>query len=163
MRVSCSICFAAPAPIDELIRAGKIIPETNDGSRPLRHRRCVRAGASKPDVSSVDAFTRALIAARSIAYLKEAQSASTWPCPRVPSIRRRRLPCSRHPSLRLHLDVEATGAWRMMRVNLAGGANTSRRSRLEIQCRLVDDTISVIDISRGAVVSACERMNRCSG
>lgn len=34
----------------------------------------VRSGAPKPDVSTVDAFKRALLSARSIAYLKEGQS-----------------------------------------------------------------------------------------
>jgi molybdate transport system substrate-binding protein len=67
------LLVAAPAQTDELIRAGTIITETKDGSRPGIGV-VVRAGAFKPDVSSVDAFTRALIAARSIAHLKEGQS-----------------------------------------------------------------------------------------
>ena len=65
---------AAPAQIDELIRAGKIIPETRTDLARSGIGVAVRAGAPKPDVSSVDSFTRALIAARSIAYLKEGQS-----------------------------------------------------------------------------------------
>jgi molybdate transport system substrate-binding protein len=69
---------AAPAQIDKLSKGWEDHSGNTDGSRPLRHRRCVRAGAPKPDVSSVDAFTRALVAARAIAYLKEAQSAFTW-------------------------------------------------------------------------------------
>ena len=65
---------AAPAQIDELIKAGKIIPETRTDLARSGIGVAVRAGAPKPDVSSVDAFTRALLAARSIAYLKEGQS-----------------------------------------------------------------------------------------
>jgi molybdate transport system substrate-binding protein len=68
------LLIAAPAQIDELIRAGKIIPETRTDLARSGIGVVVRAGAPKPEVSSVDAFTRALIAARSIAYLKEGQS-----------------------------------------------------------------------------------------
>jgi molybdate transport system substrate-binding protein len=68
------LLVAAPSQIDELIRAGKIIPETRTDLARSGIGVAVRAGAPKPDVSSVDAFTRALIAARSIAYLKEGQS-----------------------------------------------------------------------------------------
>ncbi|HYB96214.1 MAG TPA: substrate-binding domain-containing protein [Vicinamibacterales bacterium] len=65
---------AAPAQIDELIKAGKIIPETRTDLARSGIGVAVRAGAPKPDVSSVDAFKRALLSARSIAYLKEGQS-----------------------------------------------------------------------------------------
>jgi molybdate transport system substrate-binding protein len=65
---------AAPAQIDELIKAGKIIPETRTDLARSGIGVAVRAGAPKPDVSSVDAFKRALLTARSIAYLKEGQS-----------------------------------------------------------------------------------------
>jgi molybdate transport system substrate-binding protein len=68
------LLVAAPAQIDELIRAGRIIPETRTDLARSGIGVAVRAGAPKPDVSSVDAFTRTLIAARSIAYLKEGQS-----------------------------------------------------------------------------------------
>jgi molybdate transport system substrate-binding protein len=68
------LLVAAPAQIAELIRAGKIIPETRTDLARSGIGVAVRAGAPKPDVSSVDAFKRALIAARSIAYLKEGQS-----------------------------------------------------------------------------------------
>jgi molybdate transport system substrate-binding protein len=68
------VLVAAPAQIDELIRTGKVIPGTRTDLARSGIGVAVRAGAPKPDVSSVDAFTRALIAARSVAYLKEGQS-----------------------------------------------------------------------------------------
>jgi molybdate transport system substrate-binding protein len=68
------LLVAAPAQIDELIRAGMIIPETRADLARSGIGVVVRAGAPKPDVSSVDGFRRALIAARSIAFLKEGQS-----------------------------------------------------------------------------------------
>ena len=68
------LLVAAPAQIDELIRAGKVIPGTRIDLARSGIGVAVRAGAPKPDVSTVDAFRRTLIAARSIAYLKEGQS-----------------------------------------------------------------------------------------
>ena len=65
---------AAPAQIDELIKAGKIIPDTRTVLARSGIGVAVRAGAAKPDVSSVDAFKRALLQAGSIGYLKEGQS-----------------------------------------------------------------------------------------
>ena len=65
---------ASPAQIDELIKAGRIIPDSSAVLARSGIGVAVRAGAPKPDVSSVDAFKRALLRARSIAYLKEGQS-----------------------------------------------------------------------------------------
>jgi molybdate transport system substrate-binding protein len=65
---------AAPGQIDGLIADGKIIPDSRTDLARSGIGVAVRAGASRPDVSSVDAFKRALMQARSIAYLKEGQS-----------------------------------------------------------------------------------------
>jgi molybdate transport system substrate-binding protein len=65
---------AAPGQIDELIKEGKIIRETRTDLVRSGIGVAVRTGAPKPDIGSVEAFKRALINAKSIAYLKEGQS-----------------------------------------------------------------------------------------
>ncbi len=65
---------AAPEQIDGLIREGRIVPETRTNLARSGIGVEVRAGAPKPDISSVEAFTRALLDAKSIAYLREGQS-----------------------------------------------------------------------------------------
>jgi len=65
---------AAPGQMDALVREGKIIRETRTNLARSGIGVEVRAGSPKPDISSVDAFKRALLNARSIAYLREGQS-----------------------------------------------------------------------------------------
>jgi molybdate transport system substrate-binding protein len=57
-------------PVDEWIRDGRIAAETRANIARSGIGVEVRAGARKPDISSVDAFKRALLDARSIAYLR---------------------------------------------------------------------------------------------
>lgn len=68
------ILVAAPAHIDGLIKSGRIIADTRTDLARSGIGVAVRAGAPMPDVSSVEAFKRAVLAARSVAYLKEGQS-----------------------------------------------------------------------------------------
>jgi molybdate transport system substrate-binding protein len=59
---------------DELIKSGKIIADTRSDIIRTGIGVAVRRGAPKPDIGSVDAFKRALLSAKSIAYLKEGAS-----------------------------------------------------------------------------------------
>ena len=68
------LLVAAPGQIDELIAEGRILRDTRTDIARSGIGVAVRRGATKPDVSSLEAFTRALVGARSIAYLKEGQS-----------------------------------------------------------------------------------------
>ena len=56
--------------MDDWIKAGRIIAETRKDIARSGIGVGVRAGARKPDVSSVEAFKRALLEAKSIAYLR---------------------------------------------------------------------------------------------
>jgi len=70
--------IAAPPPaLDGLIKSGKIADGTKTNLVRSASGVAVRAGAPHPDISSVDAFKRALLAAKSITYL---------PVPGVPQV-----------------------------------------------------------------------------
>jgi molybdate transport system substrate-binding protein len=58
-----------PGGIDDLVRRGKVIADTRTALVRSGIGMEVRAGAPKPDISSVDAFKRALLNAKSIGYL----------------------------------------------------------------------------------------------
>jgi molybdate transport system substrate-binding protein len=64
------VVILQPRLIDELIRDGKLAGTTRTNLVQTGMGVEVRAGAPKPDISSVEAFKRALLNARSIAYLK---------------------------------------------------------------------------------------------
>jgi molybdate transport system substrate-binding protein len=68
------VVISSASVIDELIKGGKIIAGTRTNFARLGIGVEVRAGAPNPDISSVEAFKRALLNAKSIAYLKEAGS-----------------------------------------------------------------------------------------
>jgi molybdate transport system substrate-binding protein len=64
------ILISGLAPVDEWIKDGKIIPETRTDIARSGIGVEVRAGARKPDIGSIEAFKRALLDAKSIAYLR---------------------------------------------------------------------------------------------
>jgi|SRR5215216_4247835 len=64
------ILISGCAPVDEWIKARRIIAETRKDIARSGIGVGVRAGARKPDISSVEAFKRALLNAKSIAYLR---------------------------------------------------------------------------------------------
>jgi molybdate transport system substrate-binding protein len=64
------VVILQPRLIDELIKDGKLAGTTRTNLVQTGIGVEVRAGASKPDISSVEAFKRALLNAKSIAYLK---------------------------------------------------------------------------------------------
>ena len=64
------LLISGSAPVDEWIRTGRIAANTRDEIARSGIGVEVRAGSRKPDIGTVDAFKRALLNARSIAYLK---------------------------------------------------------------------------------------------
>ena len=71
---SFDVLVASPEQIDALVKEGKIVAGTRTNLARSGIGVEVRAGAPKPYIGSVDAFKRALLNAKSIAYLKEGQS-----------------------------------------------------------------------------------------
>lgn len=71
---SFDVFAGTPPQIAGLITKGKVIADTQTNLVRSGIGVEVRAGAAKPDISSVDAFKRMLLEAKSIAYLKEGAS-----------------------------------------------------------------------------------------
>ena len=68
------VAFLTPGAIDDLVKGGKIAAETKATIARSGLAIAVKAGARKRDVSTVDAFKRALLDAKGIAYAKEGAS-----------------------------------------------------------------------------------------
>ena len=62
--------ISGSATVDEWIRAGHVVAATRTELARSAIGVAVRAGAPKPDLGSVDAFRRALLGAKSVAYLR---------------------------------------------------------------------------------------------
>lgn len=71
---SFDVVITGSVPLTGLANEGKIIPDTRTHIARSGIGVAVRAGARKPDISSVEAFKRALLNAKSIAYLKDVGS-----------------------------------------------------------------------------------------
>jgi len=63
------VIAAPPAALDGLINSGKVAPDSKTNLARSAYGVAIRAGALKPDISSVEAFKRALLNAKSITYL----------------------------------------------------------------------------------------------
>jgi molybdate transport system substrate-binding protein len=68
------LLITGTGPLEDLIREGRIVADTRQDIARSGIGVAVRAGAPKPDVGSVNAFKRALLGAKSIAYLKDVGS-----------------------------------------------------------------------------------------
>jgi molybdate transport system substrate-binding protein len=63
------LAILTPAAIDDLARKGKIVGGSRVNLVQVGVGVVVKEGAPRPDISSVDAFKRALVAAKSVAYI----------------------------------------------------------------------------------------------
>lgn len=68
------LIIATSGAIDDLTRESKIIAGTRTDLASAGIGACVRAGAPRPDISTVDALKRTLLDAKSVAYSKAGQS-----------------------------------------------------------------------------------------
>jgi molybdate transport system substrate-binding protein len=66
--------FLTTPVLDQLIKEGKLVGDTRANFLRVPIGVAVRSGAQKPDISSVEAFKRAMLKAKSIAYLKGGSS-----------------------------------------------------------------------------------------
>lgn len=71
------VAVITPKAIDDLAAANKIAPGTRVSLAEVGVGVMVKQGAAKPDISTVDAFKRALIGAKSVAYIDPASGGSS--------------------------------------------------------------------------------------
>lgn len=71
------VTFLSPAAIDALIKKGKVAGGSRVDIARVGIGVMVKEGAPKPDIGTVDAFKRALLAAKSVAYIDPASGGSS--------------------------------------------------------------------------------------
>ena len=71
------VAVITPAVVDDLAGAGKIAPGSRVNLATVGVGVVVKEGAPKPDVTTVEAFKRALLAAKSVAYIDPASGGSS--------------------------------------------------------------------------------------
>jgi molybdate transport system substrate-binding protein len=71
------VVIVSPAAIDGLAKDGKVLPDSQTNLARVGVGVVVKDGAPLPDISSVEAFKRALIAAKSVAYIDPASGGSS--------------------------------------------------------------------------------------
>lgn len=71
------VAVVTPAVIDDLIREGKIANGSKTSLATVGVGVVVKEGAPRPDISTVDAFKQALLAAKSVAYIDPASGGSS--------------------------------------------------------------------------------------
>jgi molybdate transport system substrate-binding protein len=71
------VAVLTPEAIDGLIKDGKVVPGSRADLAKTGVGVCVKQGAPLPDVSTVDAFKRTLLAAKSVAYIDPAAGGSS--------------------------------------------------------------------------------------
>ncbi len=71
------VAVITPAVVDELTTKGKLVQGSRVNLASVGVGVVVKEGAPKPDVSTVDAFKRALLAAKSVAYIDPASGGSS--------------------------------------------------------------------------------------
>lgn len=69
---SADVVILADEALSELVKRGKVIPDSRVPLVRSRIGMAVRAGARKPDISSIEALTRTLLRAKSVAYSSSA-------------------------------------------------------------------------------------------
>lgn len=72
--VAFDVAFVVPAVLDQLLREGRVSGSSRTNFLRVPIGVAVRAGAAKPDIGCAEAFKRALLGAKSIAYLKAGTS-----------------------------------------------------------------------------------------
>jgi molybdate transport system substrate-binding protein len=71
------VVIVSPAAVDDLAKDGKVVAGSRSDLAKVGVGIVVKEGAARPDISSVEAFKRALIAAKSVAYIDPASGGSS--------------------------------------------------------------------------------------